>query len=634
MSSLTQSAANILNTIPAAAQSPTPEGDTVQQELDNMDDEYMMLKASLPRGVNVRDAVEYGFYEYKNRWWARRAGGDTRFDPISNFTLRVLYLIVGANPKRIVEITNVFGKSTSLDMAIEDLISLDKFKARVESAGNYIFEGKPADLTRIKTKLYNHEQPSVEIGRLGQHKRGFYAWANGLYDGNNFLPIDDRGMVACGGEHYYIPVFGSTKSDDDEDLRNYRKFLHRENKITFQTWAKTFSDVYGENGQVGIAFLLYSLCSEIIFDKTKAAPMLFLFGQRSSGKGSMANSLLTMFGYPQDPLMLGGASTVVGFMRKLGQFNNGIVWLDEYKNDIGEKKIESLKNIWDRVGYERGVKDSSNRTQSTPVTSSAIISGQEIPNVEPALFSRTILLEFREKERSQEEVERFNLLRKIEETGITNATLEILTHRDAVAENFMQVYTEIASALRAAFQGEAVVERQIVNFSILIACVRCLEPHLKMPFTWIELLKIAERYIKRQTGMMGAANEVQQFFEMVAYLLSNGLLKDGKDLHIQNGIVKLRLVTIFPLYREYSRRQGLRVLDRGTLTNYIENSQSYCAKESKQGSHRFPDLQNPTNAMVFLQHDLRKMYGVDFDEIAQHAANQPFTPDKATDDPF
>lgn len=627
MSSLTQSAEQLLKATP-----PPTSDDAVQQELDELDDEYMLLKNSLPKGVNVRDAIEYGFYEHKNRYWVRRQGD--RFEPVSNFTLQVLYLIVGANPKRIVEITNVYKKKTSLDMSIEDLISLDKFKARVESSGNYIFEGRPADLTRIKTKLYNLERPSIEIGRLGQHKNKFFTFANGIYYGETFLPIDDRGMVDCDTEHYYIPVFGSTKADDDEDLRNYRKFLHRPSAVTFEAWARLFVDVYGENGQVGLAFLLFSLYSDIIFGSTKAAPMLFLFGQRSSGKGSMANSLLSMFGFPQDPLMLGGASTVVGFMRKLGQFNNAIVWLDEYKNDIGEKKIESLKNIWDRVGYERGVKDSSNRTQSTPVTSSAIISGQEIPNVEPALFSRTILCEFREKERSQEEVDRFNRLRKMEETGITNATLEILTHRGQIAEHFQKYFSEIAGVIRAAFQGESVVERQIINFSILIACCRCVEDRLKMPFTWVGLMKVAERYIKRQTTMMGSANEVQQFFEMVAFLLSGQLIKDGKDIHISGGFVKLRTVTIIPLYREYSRRQGVRSLDRGTLMNYLQNSPAYCETESKQSSHRFPDLQNPTSAQIFLHAELKKLYNIDFGEVSQNAEYQQQTQEDTAPAPW
>jgi len=632
MSSLTDTAATILNTIPAAAQSPTPEGDTVQQELDTLDDEYYLLKSSLPKGVDIRDAIEYGFYEHKNRYFVRRNGD--RFESISNFTLKVLYLIVGANPKRIVEIRNVYNKVTSIDMTIEDLISLDKFRAKVESAGNYIFEGKAQDLIRIKTKLYNLEQPSIEIARLGAHRNKFFAFANGIYQGDTFMPIDDRGMVDCGGEHYYIPVFGSTKADDDEDLRNYRKFLHRESSITFAQWSKLFCDVYGENGQIGIGFFLFALFSDIVFDKTKASPMLFLFGQRGSGKGTMAQSLLTLYGYPQDPLMLGGASTVVGFMRKMGQFNNGIVWLDEYKNDIGEKKIESMKNLWDRVGYERGVKDSSNRTQSTPVTSSAIISGQEIPNVEPALFSRTILCEFRAMQRTEESVQKFNLLRKMEDRGITNATLEALSWRTDIADRFQVEYSEIATALRGAFQTEDVIERQIVNYAILVTCCKIMQDHLEMPFTWTHLLKVSERYIKRQRDMMSTANEVQQFFEMVGFLLSNQLIKFGKDVYCNRGFVMLRTITIIPLYREYSRRQGMKALDRGTLMNYMQNSPAYCENESKQASHRFPDLQNPTSAQVFLHAEFLKCYGIDFAEIAQSPENQQQNPAAAPDDPF
>lgn len=631
MSSLTAAAAEVL--LPKKPQAPGAAGpDTIQQELDTLDDDYMLLKMALPKGVNIQDAIEYGFYEHKNRWWVRRQGD--RFDPVSNFTLRVLFLIQGANPKRIVEIRNVFGRTATLDFSIEDLISLEKFKGRVESAGNYIFEGKPTDLTKIKTKLYNEERPSTEIPRLGQYKGKFFAFANGIYNGAAWLDIDDRGMVEVDGDHYYIPVFGATKADDDEDLRNYRKFLHRPSRTTFSEWSSLFCQVYGENGQIGIAFFLFSLFSDIIFERTKAAPMLFLFGQRGSGKGTMAQSLLHLYGYPQDPLMLGGASTVVGFMRKLGQFVNAMVWLDEYKNDIGEKKIESLKNIWDRVGYERGVKDSSNRTQSTPVTSSAIISGQEIPNVEPALFSRTLLCEFRAMQRSAEEVERFNRLRQMEDAGITNATLECLTHRDYLAEHFFGYYTEIAKALRSAFSEEDVIERQIVNYAILIACVRCIGERVQMPFTWSQLLRLSETYIKRQRMMMSTSNEVQQFFEMVAFLLSNALIKDGKDIFITKGFVKIRTVTIIPLYREYSRRQGMKALDRGTLLNYMENSLAYCPDESKQSSHRFPDLPNPTSCQVFLQAELKKHYGVDFYEIPQSIDNESQTEKTNEDLPF
>jgi hypothetical protein len=286
------------------------------------------------------------------------------------------------------------------------------------------------------------------------------------------------------------------------------------------------------------------------------------------------------------------------------------------------------------VGYERGVKDSSNRTQSTPVTSSAIISGQEIPNVEPALFSRTVLCEFRAMQRGGDEIEQFNRLRSMEDGGITNATIEALTHREYFAEKFFGYYTEIAKVLRSGFADEDVIERQIVNYAILIAGCRVIGERIDMPFTWSSLLRLSETYIKRQRMMMSTSNEVQQFFEMVAFLLSNGLIKDGKDLYITKGFVKIRTVTIIPLYREYSRRQGTKALDRGTLVNYMENCLAYCPEESKQSSHRFPDLQNPTSCQVFLQTELKKHYGVDFYEIPQCAENQPFDANQPQDDPF
>lgn len=616
--------------------------DVVQQELDSHDEEYESLRMRLPAGVNVRDAIDFGFYEHKHRYWMRKA--EDLFVPVSNFTMRVLYLIVGAHPKRIVEIANVHGKKTTIDFGIEDLISIEKFKTRVESQGNFLFEGNAANLARIKNKLYTLESPSIEIARLGQYKDLFFAFANGIYDGSNFIPVDDKGMAAVGGEHYYIPVFGATRADDDEDLRNYRRFLHRYNAetplsfrgggggvVSFADWSRQFCTVYGDNGRIGIAFYFFAIFSDIIFERTKAAPMLFLFGQRGSGKGTMANSLMCLFGYPQDPLMLGGASTVVGFMRKLGQFSNAIVWLDEFKNDIGDRKIESLKNIWDRVGYERGVKDSSNKTQTTPVTSSAIISGQEIPNVEPALFSRTVLCEFRTMQRTQQEVDNFNRLRSIEDAGITNVTLEVLSHRAAIREGFFKSYSEISASMRAAFGEEQVIERQIINYAILAACVQVLENRIAMPYTCAELLVLCENHIKRQRDMMKQSNEVQQFFEMIAYLLSAGEIKDGTDIHIHQGLLKVRLVKIVPLYREYSRRQGLKALDKGTLLNYIENSEAYNKTESKKANHRFPDLQNPTSCTVFLQKPVHTIYGVDFSQILQPSDNQE---EPKEDEPF
>lgn len=604
----------------AAKITQTPEyRQDIDDEIYADDDEYQALKTKLPKGVDIREALEYGFFEYRNRYWMRRK---SEFEPISNFTIKVLFLIRGANPKRIVEVTNYKGRKAVMDFAIEDLISVEKFKGKVESQGNFLFEGKASDLSRIKNKLFSLEKPSTEIAQLGQQRDKFFAYANGIYNDGDFTAVDENGMVVVGNEHYYIPVFGATQDEDNEDLRNYRKFIHREAQVTFEQWAKQFISVYGENGKVCIAFALFALFSDIIFEKTKAAPMLFLFGQRGSGKGTMANSLMHLFGFPQDPIMLGGASTVVGFMRKLGQFRNALVWLDEYKNDIDTRKIESLKNIWDRVGYERGVKDASNKTQTTPVTSSAIISGQEIPVVEPALFSRCVLLELATMKRDQEAIDRFDALRKMEDAGITSCTLQALDCRAEVREKFMRYFSEISAAFRRAFLNTDIIDRQVTNYSILVAVLRCCEEQLQLPFTWSDFMLICERLAIRQKGMMRQSNEVQQFWEMVDFMLSSKLIRQGEAIQVTPDFVKIRMGVVYPLYREAAQRQRAKVIDRGTLQNYLESSPAYCEKETKKPSHRFQNLQSPTTCQVYLHKTIQDLHGINFAETLQEADNQ------------
>jgi hypothetical protein len=584
------------------------------------DEEYNFLRTKLPRGVDIREALEYGFFEYQNRYWLRRK---SEFEPVSNFTIRVLYLIRGVHAKRIVEITNYKGKKAVIDFAIEDLISVEKFKCKVESEGNFLFEGKASDLARIKNKLFSLEKPSLEIQNLGQQKGDIFAFANGLYHEGSFHEVDENGMCTVGKETYFVPVFGATQDEDSEDLRNYRKFLHRRTELTFSDWAAKMVEVYGDNGKVAVSYALYALFSDIVFEKTRAAPMLFLFGQRGSGKGTLANSIMALWGVPQDPIMLGGASTVVGFMRKLAQFRNALVWLDEYKNDIDARKIESLKNIWDRIGYERGAKDQSVRTTSTPVTSSAIVSGQEIPNAEPALFSRMCLLEFHAAKRTQAQTDAFDALRAIEDEGITSVTLQALTLRGDVRERFFKFYTEIAALFRKTMQDHDIIDRQITNYSILVSVCAVVGEKLQIPFGFEELMVICGKLIIRQKNMMRTSNEVQQFWEMLSYLLSTKAIRNGTDVQVSEEFVKVRMSVVYPLYREAAQRQRSKVVDRGTLENYLESSLAYCESESKKGSHRFKYLQVPTTCKVYLQKFLQQMYGVNLLESLQVDDIQP-----------
>src|SRR5690606_5964855 len=87
-------------------------------------------------------------------------------------------------------------------------------------------------------------------------------------------------------------------------------------------------------------------------------------------------------------------STEVAAYRKLSKFKNALVWFDEYANNIHPNRVELLKSAYDGVAREKGVASNDNRTQKTSINSAVILSGQQQPTQDIALFKRCITLSF------------------------------------------------------------------------------------------------------------------------------------------------------------------------------------------------------------------------------------------------
>ena len=77
----------------------------------------------------------------------------------------------------------------------------------------------------------------------------------------------------------------------------------------------------------------------------------------------------------------------------LSQAENAMMHLNEYKNDIDVEKIELLKGLWDCQGRSKLDMETHKREQSK-VLSGVIVSGQEKPTVDIALYSRQCVLPF------------------------------------------------------------------------------------------------------------------------------------------------------------------------------------------------------------------------------------------------
>jgi hypothetical protein len=517
----------------------------------------------------------YGFYQYKNCLYFAERG--RRLEKIANFTIKILFLIRSKTaPKRIVELRNEFGVSTVLDLPIEALINVSKFNTYTQSEGNFLFEGKELHLNKLKRKLMLDEKSAKEIETLGHQREGdFWAWANGIYAGGQYIEADTYGIVSYKSQNYFLPALSKIYQYDDVSFENEKKFIYKKSKLTFAEWATKFCQVYKEeqNGRIGVLYYIAALFRDIIQREKQFFPILNMFGVPQTGKTSFASSLLYMFGEKQEAFMLGNAGTVKGFMRKFGQLRNALAWLDEYKNNLNLKTIEAIKNLWDGVGYERAKMTQDNRTQTTPIYSACLLSGQELPTADSALTSRCVMTIFKKTNFDEKEQNEFNELKNAQLEGLSAITHEVIKHRETFAQKFVTTFKRSFDDLQASCKAD---DRILSNHAVLLTAFRIMQNELSLPFTDAQIFSQLKGMINQTTALMGLANDVRKFWDTVEYLYAKGDIKEHEDFVIREGKLCIRLTKIYPLYMEaFSKQFGLRGMDKTSLIQYLKASPAF-----------------------------------------------------------
>jgi len=319
-------------------------------------------------------------------------------------------------------------------------------------------------------------------------------------------------------------------------------------------------------------------------------PILNLFGPPGAGKGQLATSLMALFGEPQDQIMLGGASTVVGFMRKFAQFSNAIVLLDEYKNTLPQKFIESLKNLYDGKGYERGKMTNDFSTESTPIYSSCVLAGQDMPTIEPALFMRCIMLAFQEGKFTPDQRSAFAELKDREQKGLSYITAELVSHRAMVEQKFKERQGLIFKQVMMEVANPEVDDRMILNISILLTIYDIFQETVKFPFSYKDAKKWLVENMMNQHHILAGNNDLAKFWQIIESLFHQDVILEGRDFHMQDTYLYLSLERVHGYYqKEMIQRRDNNHLSKGTIEHYFSvNTTSFIEKCRK----RFPDGSN------------------------------------------
>lgn len=567
--------------------------------------------------------VKQGWFIRRNCYWFyTKDGGPTSG---SNFIIEPLFHIDSkTDNKRLVRIINEDGLKRIIDIPSNKMISVDQFAAYVFNEGDFIWTGCKAHYTKILKFISKNFPMAKQLITLGWQREGFYAFANGIYNGV-WQPVNEFGITANKEKLFFSPAFSVVYNDvreDDDEYANDRYFVYKQAPCTFGQWSLLMMQVYGNNAIIGMAFAIASIFRDIIYEKYKIFPHLFLFGEKQSGKSQMAWSISNLF-FHNFPAFNLNSGTHVGLSRRGSRSKNCVVWIDEYSNDIDIRRFQLLKAAYDGVGHEKGKMTQDSRTSITQILSSFLISGQFLPTLDDnSLLTRSCLLSFIKKNYTKQEMDVYEELKELEIAGISSLVCDVLEYRKLMEDLFARTFSTIQENLKAEMNAKFLDydERLVRNYCCLLAPIKIIlesNTPLKLSFDYETMYKRVIEDITSLTKQIKTSESISTFWTTVEYLLDEGKIQAGIDFKISmtpslaytnkegkevsgpfpkpENLLFIRFSRVHPLYMEKWRQQtGRNGIDLVSIMHYLKNHKSYVGSTT----HTRFDTSN-TSAFVF-----------------------------------
>ena len=347
-----------------------------------------------------------------------------------------------------------------------------------------------------------------------------FAFGNGIFFAGTFNTVDDLGIVRCiNGKAFYIPATSKIYLNNPEIFQFERLMVHENrNGIKLYDYVKRLMEVFGENASVAFCYLLATLFRDIIFRRTRHFPILNLFGEKGTGKTTLATSLQSFFLHGVDPPNL-GVTSVPAMNDRVSQAVNTLAVLDEYKNDLDIRKIAYLKGLWGGGGQTKKNTNTDGMAAQTIVTTGVALCGQDKPTQDMALYTRVIFLAFSKTSFNQNEKRAYEDLVSVCNMGLT---LEILGHRELFEKNFPEIYSITKRELAAKLENETIHDRIFGNWVVPLATFRTLETVIDVPFSYAELLETAVKGIRNQNELAQESSEIADFWSMLQGFQTSG----------------------------------------------------------------------------------------------------------------
>lgn len=573
-------------------------------------------KLGLPEGCtneHVDFFLENRFLEYKNQYYFQNKDV---VDVGSNMILKPLYHINGKEEnKRLCEVENIYGHRQLIDFDSESFVSLNELKRELIRRGNFMFTGVGVTEFELLTqRVMSGFEEAKPLINLGQSEKGFFAFANGIVKPNGeFEKANKYGVIhvpteeeeqdkdedlkaySNNSEYYYTPAFSIIhryNQKGDDPYESDRTFVYKKSPITLDQWQNYMIDVFGNKGKMAIMFAFGALFRDLFLHNYSYFPLLGCFGQKGTGKSGIGEALQNFFSYGQKPLDLTQA-TPVAFSRKVSRVRNGLVFLDEAKENNDTRLLSGIMGGWNGIGREKGTLKKG-ATETDIVNSALVYCGQYLLSYQDnGLAERTISMLFPEKQFTEEEKKKYNEFLQHSKKGLSSLLLDIIKHRTYVKENINSVYEATSRDLKKSFNYQGIKERILQNHLVLLTTYKLLEDKISFPFSYKEIKKICIASIQQNSENIQDSDTTSQFWKCIQRLYEKGFIKEGNELaldekpsikilknskdvsewHNKNRVqlLYLRMNSVHTEYAKMCREINTDALGESTLRSYLKD---------------------------------------------------------------
>lgn len=517
-------------------------------------------------------------------YYAFTSSGKTQ---LTNFLVKPLFHVYrGENSSYLLSIYN--GRRTAvLDVQAKLIRTPDQFETVTVNEGNFMIYGQTLQWKRIASELIEQSPRCTEINIMGWQKDGFFAWVDYVYiPGTGLKPLDRWGIVEYGGENYLVPqsseAYAQVRRTEEDPYANSRFLTYKKSKVSFEQWAAKMNRVYGNfQGVVAIAFVVLTVYRDVVFAVDNNCPLLYFFGEPSSGKSKLAESITAFFYHNRSAFNV-NSGTDFAFFKYMEMHRNCPAHMNEVEIEtLKQEWFQSFKGAFDGEGRERGKGGSKNKIETQKILSTLILTGQKLITADDnSLVTRSIIEGFSKPVLTEDDRKEYIELKEWEADGLSSLLVDLLNHRAHFVAHYKDSINSLLGEWRREKKGATQLNQRILtNYAHLATCYGMMSQFVDMPVDRDSFTAFCYEKAVHWSNFIKQSDTLSEFWKTLAFLIDTRQVVEGWDY-----IIKDELEVYVRKYDGHGSQEEKRTFEQPVKVLYLRlsNVHKLFMKEHKQ----------------------------------------------------